>query len=191
MGLFSKKKAEPVVHPEVKRCIWLRASPDDVIGHLTEYSGLQSPKHADEHQVMVTAAGGWVTVDLPAHLHPWAFHNLAFWLLDTPGGDDLVAASGAAPTHPGYRLVRDPEIADSLCGVDDVGNGWTVLVPTNDIVRGEAVPAEATQTQPTASGGSIPVALLIEDPGRHMNPANQATEPNRKRLSVDHTQVMF
>lgn len=190
MGLFSKKKAEPLIHADVARTIWVPAPAEQVATQLLGYSDLHSPKHADQHELQLQHDGGWTQVTLPPALHPWTFHNVAFWLLDTPdGGDGMIAVSGAGPTHPGYALVCDPELGDCLCGVDDDGDGWTVLVPTNEVVRPAPVPAVAAAL-PSFSGGQdvVSLAVLLEDPGRSMNPANVATKVRRDqlRMAFDH-----
>jgi hypothetical protein len=187
MGLFSRKDKEPLVHPDVQRSVYVRADIADVRSQLVDYSSIAPPKHSVPHTLRVYTAGPWVRVDLPPAVHPWCFHNLAFWLLDTPGvSAELVAVSGPSPTHPGYRLVRDPEASDALCGLDDDGTPWTVEVPSNRIVRGEPVPATDTFQLPAdgelAPAGSVEV--MLEDPGRAMNPTNGANAKSRKSLEA-------
>lgn len=194
MGLFSKKQREPVEHPEIERSIIVPAAVDDVVARLRAYSDLHSQKHARSHELTVGESDGWVVVGLPRTLHPWTFHNIGFWLLDTPGeGERTILRSGPAPHHGAYDLVRDPEIGDCLCGVDDAGNGWTVLVPTNEIVRPESVPARAEVPEIEPPTNARTVAVLMEDPGHDMNPANEATRGSRSRLATvsDDVHYMF
>ncbi len=184
MGLFSKKHQEPLIHPEVRRSILVPGGLDDVLGRLGGYSDLQSPKHATAHTVLVAESEGWTIIQLPPALHPWVFHNLGFWLLEArPGGERTILRSAAGPTHPAYCLVDDPELDDCLCGVDEHGEGWTVSVPTNDIVRPEAVPARADLPVVDPPAGHRSVEILLEDPGRHLNPTNEATARSRRRLA--------
>lgn len=194
MGLFSRKERTPrpkPEHPHVERSIFVSAAADAVATQLISYSDLHSPKHAERHQLSIGEADGWVVVVLPPRLHPWTFHNLACWLLDTPGAHTtVVAASAASPDHPGYRLVRDPELGDCLCGTDTNGEGWTVMVPTNDVVRGEPVPAQPPTLPEFASAQFTTVDVLLEDPGNDMNPANEPTRASRARLRTQ-PDVMF
>lgn len=193
MGLFSKKKSEPIVHPAVHREIFVRAEEQAVRTKLDEYSSLFSPKRTVEHDLQLSVSGGWVAVQLPDAVHPWQLHNLAYWLLDcdhpesTDGvSAEVIAVSEAAPTHPGYRLVRDDEVPDALCGWDDAGDGWTVQVPGNDIVTPEDVPVARSLTVPSGFHTWYTVGVRLEDPGHDMNPANESTFPSRKRLRERH-----
>lgn len=186
MGLFSKRKAEPLVYAEVERTVHVPAGFDDVAAHLAAYSELWSPKHAQQHEVSVGVAGGWTAIRLPAAVHPWQLHNLAYWMLDCPGVDaahDVLAESAAGPDHPGYRLVRDPDIADALSGWDDAGTGWTVRIPLNQIVRGDDVPVSRAITTPSGYQDWRAVPVLLEDPGRGMNERNESTHPSRASLA--------
>lgn len=183
MGLFNKKKREPRVHPVVQRRIHVAAPTDAVIAQLGEYSQLHSPKHAAELSLTVgTASDGATVVGLPDTVHPWLFHNVAFWLLDTPGQQLVTAVSAPTPTHPGYWLVRDPEMMDCLCGRDDAGDGWTVRVPMNEIARPDDVPLPAMSIPVDDAAELITVTMLGEDPGHDLNPDNEASEPTRKKL---------
>ncbi len=185
MGLFSKRPApEPIVHAPVERTVLVRATGPAVAAHLDDYSSLFSPKHATEHTVAVASAGDWTAIRLPDAVHPWQLHNLAFWMLDCEGADQqVIACSGPSPTHPGYRLVRDPDVDDALCGWDDDGAGWSVLVPGNDIVRPEPVPVPQALTVPSGFHDWRHVAVRLEDPGHDMNPANAPTVADRRRLA--------
>ena len=184
MGLFSKKRREPRVHHAAERIIVVPAPLDAVTGQVEAYGSLHSPKHASPYQVVLRQAGRWTTIELPEQIHPWTFHNLGFWMLDTPhGGQDTVLRSSATTDHPGYTLVRDPELGDCLCGVDDNGDGWTVAVPANEIVRPTAVPATGGPIAPQGQGNGRAVSILMEDPGHDMNPSNAATVPTRRRLA--------
>ena len=185
MGLFSKRTAEPIVYPAVDRSVYVPARRDSVVDHLSAYSGLWSAKRAEHHEVLVGAVGGWTVIRLPGAVHPWQLHNLAFWMLDCPGFDEtnaVIAESGATPDQPGYRLVRDPEIGDALCGWDDGGAGWTVHVPANDIVRGEDVPVSRAVSVPSGFHDVEPVAVMLEDPGRGMNEHNESNIKDRRSL---------
>lgn len=183
MGLFSKKPVEPLVYPSVERAVHVAATRDAVVAHLGEYSSLWSPKRAEAHEVLVGAAGEWCAIRLPAAVHPWQLHNLAYWMLDCPGANDqVIAMSGPAPTHVGYRLVRDPEVPDAMCGWDDGGSGWTVYVPSNDIVRGEDVPVVRAVSVPSGHQDWQPVEVLLEDPGRGMNEGNESNSKSRRHL---------
>jgi hypothetical protein len=194
MGLFTKRTAEPIVHPAVARRVHVDAPFDEVVSHLEAYSNLWSPKRAEAHRVMVGVTGVWTTIKLPKSVHPWQLHNLAFWMLDCPGlshGDGTVIAhSAAGPDYPSYWLVRDPEIGDALCGWDETGQGWTVLVPGNDIVRYEDVPVGRTVANPSGHDDWVPVEVLLEDPGRDMNVENVSTAPTRRRLEQQNDFVM-
>ncbi len=183
MGLFGKKKREPRVHPAVSRRVHVAASLDAVVDQLRGYSQLHSPKRATELPLHVgTASDGSTVVRLPASIHPWLFHNVAYWLLDTPGQQFIAAVSDPGPTHAGYVLVRDPEMADCLCGLDDTGDGWTVHVPDNTVARPDAVPVPAIDAPVDDATETIVVPMLGEDPGHDLNPDNEATDPTRKRL---------
>lgn len=183
MGLFGRKQREPLVHPTVRRRIHIAAPLDAVVAQLDAYSQLHSPKHATELPLQVgTASDHSTVVRLPDTIHPWLFHNVAYWLLDTPGQQFVAAVSGPAPAHPGYVLVRDPHMGDCLCGTDDRGDGWTVNVPTNEIARPDDVPVPAIAAPTDDVMETIVVAVLGEDPGHSMNPENAATDPTRKRL---------
>jgi hypothetical protein len=120
------------------------------------------------------------------------FHNLAYWLLDTVGADnEIIAQSASGPGYAGYRLIREPELQDALSGWDDTGHGWTVEVPSNDIVRPEAVPVPreiAIPATPTPTGR---VRLLIEDPGPTQNATNSATVASRQKLRDRHSMSYF
>ena len=183
MRLFSKRATEPVVrivHPPVKRFVYVHAGLEAVVGHLTRYSALFPAKRSDEHMVRVATASGWTAIRLPDEVHPWQLHNLAYWMLDCDGvADDVIAWSGAGPDHPGYWLVRDPEVPDAMCGWDYGGQGWTVVVPTNAVVRDDDVPVSRSVACPTGFSGWSDVEVRLEDPGADMNPANLATVCSR------------
>ncbi|MGYP001824533192 len=189
MGLFSKRKAEPISYPAVMRLVHVPATTDAVVAHLEEYSGLWSPKRAQQHEVLVAQAVGWSAVRLPDEVHPWQLHNLAFWMLDCPGrrdGDDVIAESAAGPGHRGYVLIKDPELGDALCGWDEDGAGWTVNAPDNDIVRGEDVPTPREGQIPSGYDDWKSVPVLLEDPGRGMNEGNESTLKSRRALRDRH-----
>jgi hypothetical protein len=193
MGLFSKKKAEPVVHPQVQREVFVQATEPAVRVKLDEYSSLFSPKRTVEHDLQLSVSGGWVAVRLPDAVHPWQLHNLAYWLLDCDRPDaaagasaEVIAVSGAGLGHAGYRLVRDDEVPDALCGWDDDGNGWTVQVPGNDIVRPEDVPVSRSLSVPSGFHTWHTVSVRLEDPGSDMNPTNEQTFKSRKQLRDRH-----
>ena len=191
MGLFTKRVTEPLVYPAVARTVHVEASREDVIAHLGAYSELWSPKRATEHEVMIGRVSGWTAIRLPEEVHPWQLHNLAFWMLDCPdAGDGMIAESGASADHLPYRLVRDPELGDVLCGWDDQGVGWTVHVPGNDIVRGEDVPVPQAMAMPSGYQEWAPVTVLLEDPGRGMNERNESTAKSRKLL-VDRNNFIY
>ena len=190
MGLFSKRVTEPIVYPAVDRVVHVPASGDAVAAHLAAYSELWSPKRAERHEVSVGVVGGRTAIRLPGSVHPWQLHNLAFWMLDCPGRDDahaVIAESAAGADHPGYRLVRDPEVGDALCGWDDDGQGWTVQVPQNQIVRGEDVPVPRALSVPSGHQDWRPVAVLLEDPGRGMNERNESNATSRNSLERSFT----
>jgi hypothetical protein len=192
MGLFSKRNTEPIVYPAVDRTIHVPASRDAVAAHLAVYSELWSPKRAERHEVSVGAVGGWTAIRLPGAVHPWQLHNLAFWMLDCPGRDasnEVIAESAASPDHPGYRLVRDPEVHDALCGWDDRGEGWTVQVPLNRIVRGEAVPVPRALSVPSGHGDWRPVTMMLEDPGRGVNERNEPNVENRRAFDEPYVYI--
>jgi hypothetical protein len=185
MGLFSKKRSEPLIRPEVRRSILVPAPFDNVVRQLEAFSELASPKHATPQRMLVGRSGGWTVIDLPATLHPSTFHNLGFWLLDTAeGGGGTMLWSDAGRSYPSYALVRDPEIGDCLCGIDAHGAGWTIYVPTNDIVRGEATPATAAVPSTAPPSALATVDILIDDPGSDLNPANDATATSRRNLAT-------
>jgi hypothetical protein len=183
MGLFSKKQQEPLTYAEVERTVHVPARLGDVVAHLAAYGELWSRKRAEPHEVMVAEVGGWTAVRLPEAVHPWQLHNLGYWMLDCPNsGEGLVCESGAGPGHVGYRLVRDPEVADALCGWDTEGSGWTVRVPDHRIVRGEDVPVPRSFVVPTGHQDWRPVQVLFEDPGRGMNETNSSNGKSRSAL---------
>ena len=185
MGLFSKSDAEPLTYPPVDRTVHVPARRDAVVAHLTAYSRLWSPKRAEQHGLLVGAVGGWTAIRLPAAVHPWQLHNLAYWMLDCPGRDvsyAVIAESAASPDHPAYRLVRDPEVGDALCGWGRDGQGWTVQVPLNRIVRGERVPVPPADSVPTGHHDWRAVPVMLEDPGPGMNEHNESNAKNRKAL---------
>lgn len=184
MGLFSRKHSEPRRHLEAMRIITVPAPIDAVTSQIESYGSLHSAKHATEHQLVLSASAGGTTIELPPRIHPWTFHNLGFWLLDTPGGgQEAVLHSSATTDHPAYTLVRDPDLGDCLCGVDDNGDGWTVSVPTNEIVRPAPVPATGSPLPQSHPDERKVVSVLMEDPGHDLNPANASTVPTRRRLS--------
>ena len=198
MGLFSKRTVAPIEYPMVDRTVHVPAPREAVVAHLTAYADLWSPKRAEQHEVMVGVSGGWTAIRLPSDVHPWQLHNLAYWMLDCPGSESggdgadvvvrsVIAESAASPDHPGYRLVRDPDVADALCGWDDTGDGWTVGVPSNDVVRGEDVPVPRALTAPSGHRDWQPGAVLLEDPGRGMNECNEPNVKNRSALDRRHT----
>lgn len=183
MGLFTKKARERRVHPVVPRRIHVAAPLDAVVAHLDRYSRLHSPKRATEVRLDVgTASDATTVVRLPEAIHPWLFHNVAFWLLDTPGQQLVTAVSAAGPTHGGYWLVRDPDLMDCMCGLDDAGHGWTVDVVMNEIARPDAVPVPAMPVPVDDAAHTVTVVMLGEDPGGDMNPENLVTEPTREKL---------
>lgn len=180
MGWFPRKRRVPVEHPRIERVVYVPAVLGEVQAHLERYSSSLRPRHVTDSVVQLAAAGGVVAVRLPPAVHPWQLHNLAYWMLDCGGlHGEVVARCEASPAHTGYTLVRDPELPDCLCGWDDAGEGWTVHVPGNDVVRPEAVP---TLAQPLPPGGFTDwweVPVRFEDPGAQMNPANERTYPSR------------
>jgi hypothetical protein len=103
----------------------------------------------------------------------------------------VIAESAAGPEHPAYRLVADPELPDSLCGWDDAGQGWTVHVPGNDIVRDEDVPVPRSISVPSGHGDWRTVAVLLEETGPGMNERNASTFRSRARLRDRHTSFVF
>lgn len=193
MGMFSKRHDDPLVYPAVVRTVHVRAAVTDVVGHLRTYSELWSPKRSAPHEVLVGAVAGWTAIRLPERVHPWQLHNLAFWMLDCPGSGDgggVIAESAAGPDHVAYRLVPDPVIGDALCGWDDRGDGWTVHVPGNDVVRGEEVPVPRSFAVPTGYQDWKAVPVLLEDPGRGMNERNDSTSSSRRHL-VDRDHFVY
>jgi hypothetical protein len=183
MAFFSRRKIEPVVHEAIERSAYVAAEADAVASQLLAYSDMQSPKHATEVVVQLLSAPGWTQVQFTGSLHPWSFHNVAFWLLDTPGANnEVVVVSAAGANHPGYRLVLDGEISDSFAGWDDDGVPWTVQVPMNHIVKGDPVPVPAAVTLPSGLTAGSELSILIEDPGHDMNPRNEITTKDRARL---------
>ncbi len=184
MGLFSKKTRETVVHPSVARSITVPAPAAAVIAQLNAYGDLHSPKRAAATTMRVGSVGEATVVELAPTMHPWTFHNLGFWLLDTePSAEALVLRAGPSPDHPAYALVRDPEMPDCLCGFDADGDGWTVAVPTNDIVRGEAAPRRPDVGAPIHGTLTEVVEILTEDPGPDLNPTNAGTVATREKLA--------
>ena len=95
---------------------------------------------------------GVVHVELPLRMHPWTFHNLAFWLLDTPNArDGLVLRSASDGTNPAYSLVRDPDMGDCMCGVDADGTGWRTRVRLHVDADGRPGPFAARSHSPVCS----------------------------------------
>lgn len=185
MGLFSKKYREPRVHPAATRTITVPSQLEAVERGIHAYGSLHSDKHAIRHQLRLTTHTDGTTIELPPRVHPWTFHNLGFWLLDTADGDQVtVLRSAPTPDHPGYTLVPDPELDDCLCGIDDNGDGWTVSVPTNDIARPTAVPVTVAPDRRAPGGESRVITVLMEDPGHDMNPLNDSTIRSRQQLSA-------
>ena len=169
----------------MERIVYVPASTGSAIRHLDQYSDLFSPKYSVERTVRVAGTGEWSSIRLPDDVHPWQLHNLASWMLDCPDLDgDVIAWSGPSVHHAGYRLVRDPDVRDALCGWDDEGVGWTVYVPSNDIVRGEDVPVSRPLPVPSGFGEPVDVAIRFEDPGHAMNPRNAATTERRAQLDL-------
>lgn len=196
MGLFSKKPQQPIVHAPVERVVYVRAGEPSVTAHLDAYSSLFSPKRADDHTVQVAVSGDWTAIRLPDAVHPWQLHNLAYWMLDCDhhGGEpnaDVIAVSAAGPGYPGYRLVRDDEVPDALCGWDDEGHGWTVGVPGNAIVRPEDVPVPRALTTPAGFHGWRAVTVRLEDPGVDMNPGNEPTVKSRTHLRENEDFLLY
>ncbi len=183
MGLFSKRQREPIAHPAAERVIYVEAARPAVAGRLDAYSGLSSPKHAVERSIDVSSSGSWTAVRLPAIVHPWQLHNLAYWLLD--GTSQMVATASACADHPAYWLVDDPELPDALCGWDEQGGGWTVWVPCNMINRGDDVPVARAISMPSGFHEWAPYPVLLEDPGHEMNPANESTAKRSQLAAAD------
>ena len=88
--------------------------------------------------------------------------------------------------------MSDPDLGDCLCGVDDDGQGVTVLVPTNDLVRGEPTPVSGGPVPPAADPATT-ITVLLEDPQHEMNPGNEATRRRRSdlRAPFDVTMLNF
>ncbi len=176
----------PVVHPPVERTVYVRADAVPVRQQLDAYSALWSPKRAVEATVALCTAGSWTAIRLPEAVHPWQLHNLAHWMLDTPSltgiGDEVVAVAASSEQRPGYRLVKDPEIPDAMCGWDERGNGITVAVPGNDIVAPEDVPVPRAFTLPGGFADWDDHVVRFEDPGSAMNPQNAPTFRSRRAL---------
>lgn len=188
MGLFTKKYREPRIHPVAKRTITVSSRLEDTTNRINAYGSLHSEKHSIRHPLVLTEEAGRTTIELPARVHPWTFHNLGFWLLDTPGGTSgTVLRSSPTPDHPGYTLVRDPELEDCLCGLDDHGDGWTVSVPTNDIARPTEVPVTVDPDRRVPGVERHLVTVLMEDPGHDLNPLNDPTRRSRRQLTIDTT----
>lgn len=202
MGLFRRQPKQPRVHPEVHRTLFVAAEPVAVAAAVARHDDLQS-KHAAELVAGVRHEAGWTALDLPSPLHPWAFHDLAMWLLDTA---NVLAVSGPVGAEAGYWLVND-EVGDWLSGYDDRGAALTVEVPMGHTVRGDdpghpprtnaQIAAALGVPSGLAGGGGTtgePLALRLEDPGHDLNPDVEATVKNRKRLaarSFDPTATVF
>lgn len=198
MGLFSRHREPPPPRPHVRRRVLVAAEPKMVEARLRDYDGIAGAK-VPHVALRARTADGWTSLELPADTHPWAFHNLAMWLL---GLADVVAVAGSDGTHAGYWLVNDSH-SDWLSGYDDSGNPITVEVPMNDVVRGDSLdhPPRTLRDVLTERGVPAPlhgegggdpagdVVAKLEDPGRDLNPSNEQTAKSRKHLDRRHTWV--
>lgn len=168
----------------MERTIYVAAGVAAVVPALESYSSISSPRHAGEESLRVAEGTGWTAVRLPDRVHPWQLHNLAVWLLDVPGvGKQVVAESAASAMNRRYSLVPDPKVAEWLCGWDEAGDGWTVNVPNNEIARPDVAPVSTSIAAPGGFSGWRTIIVRMEDPGREMNPALEATVKTRRDLA--------
>lgn len=141
-------------------------------------------------EVTVSAAGPWLQLKLPTDgVHPWEFHNLAYWLLDI---GTVVAVSGASPTHSGYHLVGADHPGELLEGWTDEGEPLTVDAPSNDVVLGDPeVPGPQTSTDEVLELARVPergwvplkaLQVRSDDPGPNLNPTLRPTKRRRADL---------
>jgi hypothetical protein len=184
MPFFRRAKREPVVHPRVARIVYVRASLDAATKQLTEYSMLTG-RGGEAMEVAVATSGGWVALRLPETIHPWQPHNVAWWMLDTPGAtrDGLVADSAAAPTFPAYRFAPDLKLDDTLSGRDSLGRCWTLHVPSNSLAGPEEAPIRDVLVHADFGDWRI-VKVRFEDPGHEQNPSMEATFPSRQAMML-------
>lgn len=119
MGLCSKSDAEPLTYPPVDRTVHVPARCDAAVAHLTAYSRLWSPKQAEQCELLLGAVGSWTAIRLPAAVHPWQLHHLAYWILDCPGRDVSWPSSPnrrRAPTIPPIAWFATPRSATRCAG---------------------------------------------------------------------------
>ncbi len=192
MGLFKRKRREPVVHPVGVWRIHCAADQPSVVARLQAYADLGGS--GDPVELQLDTAEGWATVVLRGPLHPWAPHQLAMWLLDGPDARVVMVAEPAG-TRPGYWLVDDAH--DSwMSGYDDTGTAVTVDVPSNEVVRGDALdhpPRTATEVLRAfgvpaglwTTTGTVGIALTLEDPQHDLNPTLEATHTTRDGMAQD------
>lgn len=189
MGLSSQPSGARAVHPDRVRRIHVSADPGTVVARLDEHSGRAGG--GEPVEVGLAHTGGWTTVVLPGRIHPWAFHDLVGWLVDTPGAD-VVAVADVGEGRIGYWLVDDEE-DQWLSGYDDRGESLSVHVPDNALVVDDDVTApQATATQTLVDHG-VPTDLhytdgderhtiRLEDPQLDRNPDFEATHRSRREL---------
>ncbi|MEM9033035.1 MAG: hypothetical protein AAGA99_09090 [Actinomycetota bacterium] len=189
MGFFRRSKPEPIVHPAVARTIYVEADRAALTPHVEGYAGIMG-RRARTIEVDLRGSGPWIRLDLQVDgVHPWEFHNLAYWLLEI---GRVVAVSGPSPTHDGYHLVRADDANDLLEGWTDGGEPLAIHVPGNDVVRPDpAVPGPPQTADEVLEVSHVPelgwtdlgaIDVRTDDPGRNLNPTLAATKRRRADL---------
>lgn len=192
MGLLRRRRRPPVVHPPGIWRIHVPADPGAVRSRLDAHRRI-TPGAAGT--VAVASAGGWSTVVVTGPHHPWAVHNLTLWLVDGPGGGDLILVAERCGDRPGYWLSDDPE-PDVLSGADETGAVGVVRVPDHAVVRerpgdrrpplpGEALAARGVPLTLRSATTGEPAGAALEDPGGDLNPTLATTHRRRSDLGAD------
>lgn len=193
MGFFSKKQRTEIVHPDVDRRIFVRCSRGLIESHLPAYDEIMGPR-VPSAPIPTATEDDWTVLVMPRRIHPWAFHNLAMWMLDAEqDGAEIALRAENTAEHVGYWLVHDDEVGDWLCGRADSGRPISVQVPDNAWVWDDAVPVEAATFAQVASGLSIPASLLagtpaasltarFDDVAHDLNPLLEASYKSRDRM---------
>ena len=192
MGLFSKRKREPVVHPDVARRIHVRLDAATVVSRMEAYSRIAGP--IEPTPVHVDHVDGWTTVVITGSVHPQAVHNLAHWIMERRDAP-IVLTVDAGTGRSGYWLVPDADFDDWWIGYTDDATPITVSVPDNVWVAGDhhsepsgnshdALARLEVPEAAAATTGSATHAVRLEDSGSALNPTNEATMPSRSALAV-------
>lgn len=189
MGFFRKKK-EPIVHPQVERCIYVRGARESVEQRFTQFDKIMG-SHARELSLRVETAGDWMRLQPPADgVHPWEMLNLACFLQDL---GPLLLTSDASPTFPAHWLVPTTNASDLFEGYTANEEAISIEVPSNRVVRDDSDVGQLAQSirdaltafGVPASGWVSASALVVrsEDPQHDLGPTLEDSAESRRSLS--------